>query len=300
MSVSSQPAGLPVSRGAWRVVLLLAIALSALCILPIGARAEVQEPVTAVWREHRLTFFYHGYAAVRPCPELRHRIARVLNAVGARPDVSVTLDKCDAAFASPGVDAGDRRGWPQNPTGGWTPSSSRYGTRWLPGFPESGFGAYRRSEPLQVVEVQVRLALPTEITPEVADELRADRKRRELITRVTGDPLPLFDDPIAFAAQRQVVRLSNDTAGIEIADCELLDELASSAFRRLGMRVVRRGYTCDRQSLSRIPPTLDVEALIPVDFLQSDEGEAPESNDGPGRNEFAPAAGSSRGDSEVW
>ena len=32
----------------------------------------------------------------------------------------------------------------------------------------------------------------------------------------------------------------------------------------LDVRVLRRGYRCDRNSISRIPPSLEVEALIPV------------------------------------
>lgn len=277
VSASFSPAGLRASRGAWMDGLLPVLALLTLVPLPTCARAEAQDPVVAVWKERELRFSYLGFLAVHPCHVLQNRIARVLNAVGARPDLEVTLTNCDPSFASPTVVAGDGAGWPQNPSGslpgGWPTVSSRDGASRLPNPSASGPGAYRRTEPRQVVEVQVRLSMPAAMTPEVIAELKADRKRRELIARVTGDPLPLFDDPIAFAAQRKAVTLSHETTGIEAADCELLDQMASSAFRTLGVRIVRRGYTCDRISISRIRPTLDVEALVPVALHLADERE---------------------------
>ena len=113
------------------------------------------------------------------------------------------------------------------------------------------------------------------MTPEIIAELKTDRKRREMIARVSGDPLPLFDDPIAFAAERKVVTLSHETTGIEPADCELLQQMASSVFKTLGVREVRRGYVCDRMSASRISPTLDAEALVPVMNRVTEGGETP-------------------------
>jgi hypothetical protein len=244
------------------------LALLVLTLLPTCAPAAAPEPVAAVWKEHQLSFYYTSFAAAYPCHVLRSRIARVLNAVGARPDLHVTLTDCDSPVVEPTVADGDGTGWPQNRPGSWPgdPSSvsTRDGTSWPQSRSTSMYGAYRRSEPQQVVDVRVHLSMPTEMTPEVIAELKADRKRRELITRVTGDPLPLFDDPIVFTAQRQVVTLSHETTGLERADCELLDQMATTVFRTLGVRVLRRGYVCDRSWVSRIYPALDVEALLPV------------------------------------
>lgn len=263
--------------------LLPALALLTLVLLPTCARAEAQDPVVAVWKERQLRFSYLGFMAVYPCHVLQNRIARVLNAVGARPDLQVTLTHCDASFASPTVVAGDDAGGPHNPSGSlpgaWPTGPSRDGAGRLLNTSESGPGAYRRTEPRQVVDVQVQLSMPAAMTQEVIAELKADRKRRELIARVTGDPLPLFADPIAFAAQRKAVTLSHETTGIEAADCELLDQMASSVFRTLGVRIVRRGYTCDRTWVSRIRPTLDVEALVPVVLQVTDARETPAPGD---------------------
>lgn len=279
MSPSASPKGPSAFICACREALLPVLAVLVLVPLPTCARAEAQETVAAVWKERELHFSYLGFMAVHPCHVLQNRIARVLNAVGARPDLRVTLSNCNARFDGPTVVTGDGANWPQapsgSPLGGWPTVPSRDGANRAPGPAESGPGAYRRAEPRQAVEVQVRLSIPAEMTPEVIAELRADRKRRELIAQVTGDPLPLFDDPIAFAAERKVVTLSHETTGIEPADCELLQQMASGVFKTLGVRVIRRRYACDRISVSRIRPTLEAEALIPVAIRLDADGEMP-------------------------
>lgn len=147
------------------------------------------------------------------------------------------------------------------------------GTPWTRSASEPGRGYYRRAEPRQVVDLRVRLSLPVAITPEIIEELKWDRKRRELLARVTDDPLPLFDDPIPFAAQRQVVTLSREN-GLQAVDCELLEQMASTVLRELGVRVLRRNIRCDRGTVSRIPPRLTVEAMLPLAYPSSAAGGA--------------------------
>ena len=263
------------SEAARLVGLLPHVALLALTLLPTCAPAAAPEPVAAVWKERQLSFHYTSFEAAYPCHVLRSRIARVLNAVGARPDLQVTVTNCDSSVVAPTVANGEGTGWPQNRSGSWPGDPPSVSTRDDASWPQSRAapmpGTHRRTEPKQAVDVRVYLSMPTEMTPAVIAELKADRKRRELITRVTGDPLPLFDDPIVFTAQRQVVTLSHETTGIEPADCELLDQMATTVFRTLGVRVLRRGYACDRSWVSRIHPTLDVEALLPVPSKLSDD-----------------------------
>lgn len=262
--VVARSSGSAPSAGLVCSLLLLALTLPA---SPVRAAAE--EPVTAVWKARQLHFSYRGYEAVYPCTVLQQRIALVLGAVGARPDVEVIVNDCDELFAPATVPLGDGASWPPGssaPAAGdrltLPPGRDIGGTRTA----AAGRSSYRRSEPGQVANVSIRLAMPVETTPEVIAELETDRKRRELITRVTGNPLPLFDDPIPFPASRQVVTLSRETAGVDAADCELLEQMATTVLRELGVRVVRRGYTCDRSWTSRVAPTLDVDALVPVGF----------------------------------
>lgn len=268
VSASISSGELRASKAAWMGALLPQVALLSLTLLPASAPAAAEEPVAAVWKEHQLSFSYTSFIAAYPCHVLRSRIARVLNAVGARPDLNVTLTNCDSSVIEPTAANGGGTGGPRNRSGSWPGDppfvSTRNGASWPQSRSASAHGADWRTEPLQDLGVRVQLSMPAEMTPAVITELKADRKRRELITRVTGDPLPLFDDPIAFAAQRQVVTLSHETTGIEPADCELLDQMAATVFRTLGVRVLRRHYTCDRNWVSRIYPALDVEALVPV------------------------------------
>jgi len=261
-----------------RALLWLMLALSATSGVAAG-----QEAVTSVWKERQLHFSYRGFAAVYPCSVLQNRVALVLTAIGARPDLSVTVNHCDTSFASGTVAATGNAGWPRShpDAAGGYPTAARGQASTVDAY-EPGGGYYRRSEPGQVVDVRVSMSVPVEVTAEVMAELKTDRKRRELISQVTGDPLPLFDNPILFPAQRQVVTLSRDT-GLEAADCELLDQMASSVFRDLGVRIVGRSHRCDRGSMSRISPSLEVEAFLPV----TTTGRAPKD----------PAPGDARGDS---
>jgi hypothetical protein len=238
-----------------------------------SARAATDEPVAAVWKERQALFSYRGMLTAYPCGVLQNRIALILATVGARPDVEVTVVNCDFPDAST-VAAGGIASPTRNPRG----PAGAYSTGAIDGADAgwsqtaSGSGSYRRAQPRQVADVRVRLSMPAAMTPELIAELETDRKRRELITRVTGDVRPLYDDPIPFMAQRQVVTLSRETVDLEPADCELLDQMSSTLLRELGIRVVRRGYTCDRSWRSRITPTLEVEALVAVGFTVSGPG----------------------------
>jgi hypothetical protein len=270
--------------------LLRTLLVSTLLLPAAGGRAMAEEPVVAVWKERPAHFSYRGFAAVYPCSVLQNRIALVLTAIGARPDLRVTVNHCDASFDSSTMTASGNMGWPQgsadrgrtdSPTAAGIGSGSPARDR-----SEPGGGYYRRSEPRQVVDVRVLMSVPVEVTPEVIAELKTDRKRRELISRVTGDPLPLFDDPIPFPAQRQVVTLSHET-GLEAFDCELLDEMASSVLPELDVRVLKRRLRCDHGAASRLAPSLEVEALLPVTSMHpARRGEATvDDRDPPGSNE---------------
>ncbi len=242
------PTVAPLAAGASRrASLLAALATLALGPVALASHAAAQESVDAVWKERELRFSFRSFQAVYPCPVLEHRIARVLHALGARPDLQVSARNCSAVYFEPDLPAGDVATLPRG--------SARFGT--------SPLG---RAEPLQTADVRVRLSLPAAKTPEVLAELAADRRRRELITEVTGNPLPIFDDPIPFIAERRRVTLSRETAGLEPADCELLDQMVTQVFRDLGVRVVRRGFACDRGHVSRLPPKLEVEALLPAEL----------------------------------
>lgn len=231
-------------------------ALLALALLAASSAGAAQEPVAAVWKERELFFAYRSSLVVYTCSALEDRVARILRGVGARPDLQVRVSNCSESVPLPDPPMNDGGSW-----GAWEPVADRSLTR--------------RPETLQLVNVHVRLMMPVEVTPDIVDELNKDRSRRELVSRVTGNPAARFNDPIVFTAQRQLVTLSRKTIGLDPEECELLDQMSASGFRELGIRVVRRGFVCDSNRISRIAPELEVEALIGTPFDPRDADPAP-------------------------
>ena len=231
-----------------------------LLLLAASAQAAEHEETAAVLKHREVDFFYRSSAVIFSCNDLENRVVTILRALGAREDVGVTVTGCDAFLAPEPMD----ETWEtpssrsQNPSGGWTNPADRWRAT-----PSDSFSA-RSEGRQQSARVHVRAMLPVEATPEVIDEMEKDKSRRELISRVTGNPSAALNDPIVFPAQRQLVNLSRETIRLEPEDCELLEQMGRSAFRKLDMRVVRKGPTCDRSGASHLPPQMTVEALMPV------------------------------------
>jgi hypothetical protein len=239
---------------------------AALILLPVGIQAA-QEPMAAVWKERKLSFSYSSTTTIYSCRSMAGRVSSILRAVGARDDIQVRVSGCsDSMMATQ-----DPRLDTRVSTNPWQSASERYRE---PGTTD------RR----QVAQVYVRMMLPTEVTPEVLAELDKDKTRRELVSRVTGNPAAKFNDPVLFKAERQLVTLSRETIGIEPEECELLDEMSVGVFRELGVRVVSADFVCSAGSL--IPPEAVVEALLPTPYatgnVQPAPGPAEENDDDAG------------------
>jgi hypothetical protein len=235
---------------------LLALASVAICSRllaqepPAPQHATVEEKTPAVLKLQEVDFFYRSSVAPLSCSGLQARVASIFRALGARDDVQVRVSNCESFVDDqPGnvLDVGDDEGGFSSNR--WRGAPSLIGER------------SRRRE--QSSHVRVRLMMPTEVTPGVLEELDRDRARRDLVSRVTGNPAAGLNDPIVFPAQRQQVKLSRKTIDLRPEDCELMDQLASQAFPRLGIRVVKRGRSCDRDRISRLPVEVVVEALMP-------------------------------------
>jgi hypothetical protein len=238
-------------------------------LLAVCSQATAQEQVAAVWKEREFFFSYRSAIAIYACSSLESRVANILHAIGARPDLEIRLTNCRETTRPPGTPAIERGstrlpGVPGSQPGGWNARETQLGT-----------GLNQPVDSQQSVNVFVRLKMPVEVTPEVAEELRRDKSRRELVSHVTGDPLPKFDDPIAFAAERRVVTLSRETIGLEPVECELLDQISATRFRELGVRVVSKNFVCDRREVSHIAPELEVEALMVAAVDTGDDRQAP-------------------------
>ena len=231
--------------------------LAASFLLPVGIQAAAQEPLPAVWKERKLSFSYSSPTTINSCRAMAGRVSSILRAVGARDDIQVRVSGCsDSMMATQ-----DPRLDTRVTTNPWQSASDRYR--------DPGTTTERR----QVAQVHVRMMLPTEVTSEVLAELEKDKTRRELVSRVTGNPAARFNDPVLFQAERQLVTLSRETIGIEPEECELLDEMSVVVFRKLGVRVVSTDFVCSDSSL--IPPEAVVEALLPTPYPTSNLQPAP-------------------------
>jgi hypothetical protein len=224
-----------------------ATALLALTLLMVSVQVAAQEQVAAVWKARKLSFSYGSSTAIYSCSALAGRVASILRAVGARDDIKVEVNDCSESITPPGPNMNAR-----GSMNTWEPSAQS--------------SLDRRTDRQQFVHVNVRSMMPVEVTPEVLAELKRDKSRRELVSRITGNPAAKFNDPILFTAQWQSVTLSRKTIGLSSEECELLDQMSASVFRQLGVREVSRGFSCDPDRLSRIPPELVVEAFLPTPF----------------------------------
>lgn len=241
-----------------------------LILLITGVPAAAEESQAAVWKVKEATFLYRSSLAIYSCGALRDRVTSVLRAIGARDDLDVRVSGCDVPLIP--VEES------MSPWGG-TPSD-----RLPTGRPPTGRLSSRSADQGQLAQVRIRAMMPTKLTPAVLAEIDRDKSRRELVSRVTGDPAAKLNDPIVFPAQWQTVTLSRHSIGLVAEECELLEQM-SRVIQQLGARVVRRSFSCDHRSVSHIPPQITVEAFLGVPF---GTGIAPQT----------PAAGASEGEGE--
>jgi hypothetical protein len=226
--------------------------------------------VPAVLKAREAQFVYRSSSRLLTCEQVRNRVAVILRAVGARQDVQVRANECEAFI---------------DPTQMTTPSRTDTTTR-------SPWDASSRSESTfdrihpsttdrnrtQSTPVHIELMMPVPVTAEILSQVDQDKARRELVSRVTGNPGAAMDDPIFFAAERRPVTLSYDTIRIESIDCELLEQMTQTVFRELDLKVTSQPLSCDKRQRSALRPQLTVEALLPVGVAMPGEkapGEPP-------------------------
>lgn len=218
--------------------------LLAAAVLSIaGSAATAAEQVAAVLKMHEVRFVYRSIVNVLACDEMRNHIAAILRALGARDDVQVRINDCEIVVIP------DDIGTP------WDRSNRDY--------PTDVFRD-RNFDQRQTSNVRVQLMFPIEATPQVLAEIEKDKSRRKLISRVTGDPAQALNDAIVFPAERKQVTLSQGTIRLRPEHCELLEQMIPTVFRELGIKVVRKQFSCDRYGRSRLSPKLTVEVLWPV------------------------------------
>lgn len=225
-------------RGRRALVLLAAAVLSI-----AGSAATAAEQVAAVLKTHEVRFVYRSVVNILACDELRNQIATILRALGARDDVQVRINDCRIVVI------------PDDLEPPWDRSNRDY--------PRDVFRD-RDFDQRQTSHVRVQVMFPIEATPQVLAEIEKDKSRRDLISRVTGDPAPALNDPIVFPAERKQLTLPRGTIRLRPEHCELLEQMIPTVFRELGIKVVGKQLGCDRYGRSRLAPKLTVEVLWPV------------------------------------
>ncbi len=262
--------------------------LSAASLMLAGPALATDAPVTAVYKVQELSFNYQLPRHFQACHELQQRVANILLAVGARDDIKVDVRNCDSFVVGdddmmdplPGHSSSDPfdRGDPFGRNDPFNRSSSTFRTP----------GGDRR----QSAHIRIQLQMPVELTPAVMKEIEKDKSRRELVSRVTRNPNAAMNDPIVFEAQRQQVTLSSRTVRLQPEDCDLLDQMNTQLFRKLAVKVTRRTASCGPRDSSRIPPQMDVEALLPTGKLlpMPDPEKQKKSGAGPSEDQAASTA----------
>jgi hypothetical protein len=221
------------------------------------AAAPAQEPVTAVLKMKEVDFAYRSTRNYLSCDELINGVAVILRALGARDDVQVRTTNCTAGGVPDLTVTDNSTPWNNNPNSNWDRSTQQ----------QSPMERMRGTTPRQNTTMHIWAMMPVIATPAVAKEMEQDKARRELVSRVTGNMSVALNDPILFAATRQEVTLSHETIKIEPQHCELLDQMISSVFRKLDLKVVRKNLSCDPHQRSSFPPSATVEALLPVGYV---------------------------------
>jgi hypothetical protein len=255
---------------AWVGVMLIAAAFSALAAEPEQPEQPVatEEPtVTAVYKLQELSFHYRPGPRAYTCHELEHRVAVILVGLGARDDINVQARNCDIVMTSDGALDVDPTFGRTDPYGRNDPFGRDPTDPWAREGRSRDFARSSYERNRQSITVRVRMMMPVELTPKVQKEIEKDKSRRELVSRVTGNPAAAMNDPIVFAARRQEVTLSQRTIRLRAEDCDLLQQMTQQVIRKLDVRVKRQSFGCGPRTASRIPPQLTVEALVPTGAL---------------------------------
>ena len=239
--------------------------------------AAEEQAVAAVWKVREINFSYRSSAALLTCDSLKRRVISVLLAIGAREDMDVRVSNCDISDFESGMNAGvnagmnpgiDRGAWGGSADSGirnsdpFERSTDPFGRDTRNGLPSSRFGT-RPAEPEQSANIRARFVFPSVVTAETITELDNDRARRELISRVTGNPAAKDNNPVIFPARRQLITLSHETIGISPVECQLLEQM-SGYFKTIDVKIVNRGRICSRGNALRTQPQMTVESLVGV------------------------------------
>jgi hypothetical protein len=246
----------------WPASLIAIASLGIACDAMGEQQPAAQEPVTAVLKMRESDFIYRSQLYYMSCDDLRNGVAVILRALGARDDVQVRVSNCTMGGVPDLVLSG----------GGVPQSQSQSGSTWDNNWDRSSrqqspMERMRNETPQQSTPIHIWAMMPVPADSKVMKEMEQDKSRRELISRVTGNMNVAMNDPILFAATRQQVTLSRDTIKLGPEHCQLLDQMITHVFRDFDLKAVRKNLSCDPHQKSNLPPSVTVDALLPVGYV---------------------------------
>jgi len=106
----------------------------------------------------------------------------------------------------------------------------------------SSFGCFGPSDFDRFTRVRIKASVP--VVAEPGGLAPEERSRRELVSRVRGEQ-PSEEELLGqFPAAWQTVKFSGRSRIVDDGDCELLEQMAYSVFKPLGIEVVRGNNRC--------------------------------------------------------
>jgi hypothetical protein len=112
--------------------------------------------------------------------------------------------------------------------------------------------------------VHLTLAVPVEATEENLRAATNFDTRDELVAKLHQTQLPTAEQITRFPATWRTVALTRSPPlSLGPGDCDLLRAMRDDVFPRLHVRVVSSGLRCGSGSDTRIPPRINVNALMP-------------------------------------
>lgn len=122
----------------------------------------------------------------------------------------------------------------------------------------------RSGEMVRSATVHLSLAVPVEATEENIRAATSFGTRDELVARLQQKQLPGANDIERFTATWRTVALTRSPPlSLGPGDCDLLRAMRDDVFPRLRVRVVSSGLRCGSGADTRIPPRIQVNALVP-------------------------------------
>jgi hypothetical protein len=121
----------------------------------------------------------------------------------------------------------------------------------------------RSGEMVRYATVHLTLAVPVEATEENIRAATSFGMRDELVARLQQKQLPGANDLERFTATWRTVALTRSPPlSLGPGDCDLLRAMRDDVFPRLRVRVVSSGLRCGGGADTRIPPRINVNALV--------------------------------------